>query len=418
MGFAEHSSQTNSPASGTALIWVLLVLPVMLAMCALAVDFGRVQLAKAELQTAVHAAARAAARGNLDGSAITRAINAASENTVDGTSLVLQSSDVQLGRWDSSTQSFTQAILVTGAWKMADGSKINAVRVNGVKNKARNTAVPTSFAGLVGLSSMDLESEVIATGGPPTVQPVALHRFNETSGTRCIDTSGISTPQDAYVADLSKVKRVAGEIMKFEQSTKIATTGAATNVIDNLMASNQFTVFGRIDPKSRTQTDATILSVASDSTSRNLTIRQQASKLELLLRTKDDNGNTVNTTLQSASFMTSNSQDSYDFCATYDGKTLKLYTKVNANGFAGSGTMVSTNLPGNLSNWNRSYRLVYGNDDSNDRPYLGDFWHTGIYDTAMDSSQISELFGNPQNINFFPNASSAPGSGGGVVTVK
>ena len=420
MVYKKKSKQPKSNCSGIAIIWMIVSIPFIVAICAVAVDFGRIQLAKSELQTAVSAAVRTAARGNMDDSAIARAISAAAENRVDGSPLVLQTSDILLGRWDASNRTFTNAYKSGGTWYMSDGSRINSVKITGVRSTARNTAIPNLFASVLGWSKMDITAEAIASGGPATVQPVTIHRFNET-GSECADTAGNTTSQSAYILNMANVSR-NGDIVIFNRPTKAATSGAATNITDNVVSTNQFTIHARIDPKTRSQTNATIMAVAGNATDRNFSIRQQGQKVEILLTTKDSQGNLVNTVLQSADFMTSNSQATYEVCATFDGSTLKLYTRVNdsySSGTAsGTGTMVSTSVSGNLGGWNRSYRLTYANEDSNDRPYLGALWHAEVYNTALNTSQIAKLFGDPNNIDFYPAASNASGAGGAVVSVK
>ena len=65
-----------------------------------------------------------------------------------------------------------------------------------------------------------------------------------------------------------------------------------------------------------------------------------------------------------------------------------------------------------------SARLIFGNEDSNDCPFLGEILHVGFFDTAMNTTQIAQIFGDPDGINFYPDASSAAGAGGNVALVK
>src|SRR5687768_7115077 len=93
---------------GVILPLAIIILIALLGFSSLAVDYGRVQLAKAELQDVADAAARYAAQGVYDGTADAKAIAAAVTNEVDGSSLVLSSDDIDLGNWNSATLVFTE----------------------------------------------------------------------------------------------------------------------------------------------------------------------------------------------------------------------------------------------------------------------------------------------------------------------
>jgi Flp pilus assembly protein TadG len=111
---------------GTALIYVTITIGVVFGFLSLAVDLGRIQVAKAELQAATDAAARYASAGmrstmaNTSGASANASASIA-ENFVDGTSLSSGAIQlVELGAWDSATRTF----VVTG-----DPTTANAVRL-------------------------------------------------------------------------------------------------------------------------------------------------------------------------------------------------------------------------------------------------------------------------------------------------
>src|SRR5688500_14738857 len=88
---------------GMALMYTGLMIVALLGIVSLAVDLGRVQLAKAELHAAADAAARYAGPGISDGTTLTRAQAAAADNKANGAAVVLTSEDVSVGRWNSAT---------------------------------------------------------------------------------------------------------------------------------------------------------------------------------------------------------------------------------------------------------------------------------------------------------------------------
>src|SRR3954462_2635270 len=78
-----------------SLVWGIVCMVALLAFTSLAVDLGRVQVAKTELRRAADAAARYAVTGIRDNTVNAKAVAAAADNTVDGAPLVLQNGDVQ-----------------------------------------------------------------------------------------------------------------------------------------------------------------------------------------------------------------------------------------------------------------------------------------------------------------------------------
>jgi Flp pilus assembly protein TadG len=129
-------------------------------MSTLAVDVGRVQLAKSELQAAVDSAARQAAANLHLGhdTAESKAIAAAGYNTVDGTTVVLQKSDIEFGLWDPTNKQFQ---VLTGS----DRDSATAVRITGVRSATRNNAITTVFGRVIGLGAINLQARSTATRG-------------------------------------------------------------------------------------------------------------------------------------------------------------------------------------------------------------------------------------------------------------
>ena len=159
-GLWRSRRRPDSARGGAAALYSLFALVALAGMTTLAVDLARVQVAKSELQTAVDAATRQAA-ANLHlgyATAQSKAITAAAYNKVDGSSLVLQSGDIEFGLWNPATKQF-QAL--TGS----DRNGATAVRITGVRSAARSNAIPTIFGRVVGLGSIGLQARSVATRG-------------------------------------------------------------------------------------------------------------------------------------------------------------------------------------------------------------------------------------------------------------
>ena len=144
---------------GTVLVYSLIMLTALTGFSSLSVDWGRVQLVKSQLRTAVDAAARAGASGlAIDGyTAIARARATASANKADGIAVELDAFlDVEIGMWDTTTRRFTKL-------SMAAQSSANAVRVIARRTAARGNAIPMIFAQLLGHHHHDVQVEATAS---------------------------------------------------------------------------------------------------------------------------------------------------------------------------------------------------------------------------------------------------------------
>jgi hypothetical protein len=150
---------------GFSLVYSLILLMALFAFASLAVDLGRVQVAKSQMRAAADAASRNGAVNLINGvdSAIAAAIDAADDNTVDGKPLKLDRNlDIEIGYWNSGTRSFTK---LTGSAQ----ANANAVRVIGRRIAARKEGVPTLFAQLIGRGSCDVTAESISMAIAPKV---------------------------------------------------------------------------------------------------------------------------------------------------------------------------------------------------------------------------------------------------------
>lgn len=139
------------------MIYSMIAMVSLLAIASVAVDWGRAQLAKTELVGASDAAARAGAASlaTSPANAYDAAIWTASKNFVDGTSLVLKTTDIEIGSWNTASKSFV---------KLEGGDQFtgNAVRISSAREASRSSAVPLAFASVFGRKSLDLHYESIA----------------------------------------------------------------------------------------------------------------------------------------------------------------------------------------------------------------------------------------------------------------
>jgi Flp pilus assembly protein TadG len=139
-----------------AMIYVIVSVVAMLGFCSLAVDLGRVVVAKTQLRVAADAAARAAVAALPQGNsaAISAAQTMAASNKSDGYAVTLASSDVIVGTWTINASTHAGTFSSGGT---ANGTTIfQAVKVTARRTAATNTAIPLLFASVLGAHTCDV----------------------------------------------------------------------------------------------------------------------------------------------------------------------------------------------------------------------------------------------------------------------
>ncbi len=199
--FARLTSQ-----KGTVTVVVALILLLLIGFAALALDVGYMMVKRNELQNVADAAALAAA-GKLG--SIYKSMDPAAQQTyvaspsdivpvatalASSMSLTVRDSDVIIGHWQFSTNTFTAGL-----------SQPNAVRVYTHRDSVANGAVQTLLAQVIGINSMPVSADATASlsgldnipeGGLPIPvgiskawfthnycdQPIRLYPTNDPSG--------------------------------------------------------------------------------------------------------------------------------------------------------------------------------------------------------------------------------------------
>ena len=139
--------------NGASTIFVAFGLSALIGMAALAVDMSYFYVIRGKLQAAADAAALAAVTELADADkARSKAQEYATKNlstSVHGTTLA--NSDVVLGNWDTETKTFTPG-----------GAPENAVFVTVRRSQQNNNDVPTFFARIMGVDTVDIETSATA----------------------------------------------------------------------------------------------------------------------------------------------------------------------------------------------------------------------------------------------------------------
>lgn len=192
---------SDEKQKGAALILVAGLIVVLVSFVALAIDIGYVMVSRNEIQNAADSSALGATRQlgaiyesmtyqaqqsyTADPSPIIAVAKSASlSNKVSGQSIDLIDSEVQIGQWNAASKTFTATL-----------SRPDAVRVTAHRDAILNGAMPSFFARIFGINSLEVSTNATAAltalggveeGGLPL--PVGISRFFFANPEYCDDT--------------------------------------------------------------------------------------------------------------------------------------------------------------------------------------------------------------------------------------
>jgi len=173
----------RSDESGGVAVIVTIVLTAMLFTAALVLDLGHLSTVKSEVRKAAEAGAYAGARAlalpqditdwNWDNGKAT-AVSAVQQNAADQRSLAdFTVTNVQVGYWDMSWDARAAHDLLPSTTTPVSG-QVAAVKVTVAKTPGgdgSSAPVATSFASMMGISSMGVQASAVAMISPPTKVP-------------------------------------------------------------------------------------------------------------------------------------------------------------------------------------------------------------------------------------------------------
>jgi hypothetical protein len=222
---------------------------------------------------------------------------------------------------------------------------------------------------------------VAAVKGPERVTRAlkALYTFEEGKGDTVRDVSGTGEGPDLKIEDAKAVKWTgAGLVVK--GATLIATARPPPKLIESLSKSSDLTIEAWVTPAGASQSGpARIVTLSGDPTARNFTLGQDGDKFDVRLRTKGTDGNGLPSLGTAAG-------------AARTRPTHVVYTR-DANGkakiYVDGEQKAARDVGGELSNWDRGFRLAVANELTKDRPWLGTLHLVALYDTALSAEEIS-----------------------------
>ncbi len=225
---------------------------------------------------------------------------------------------------------------------------------------------------------------------------LALYVFQEAPGARTVrDVSGVGPELSLTIRDPNRVTWLPGGGAQISAPNRMSSAQAATKLFDGCRATNAITIEAWVRPANITQRGpARIISLSADTNRRNVTLGQglrdtnlPADVYEVRLRTSSTSQNgrpALATTASSARTELTH----IVFTRTSDG-TATLYI----NGVAQVPGSYPTppdeqhyhqgQVLGTFQNWERTFRLHLGNELTDDRPWLGEYYLVALYNQAF-----------------------------------
>ncbi len=213
-------------------------------------------------------------------------------------------------------------------------------------------------------------------------QPIGAHGG---TGTSVKDTSSFGTALNLTVTEPSDVSWISGGGLEITSSTIIESGVAATKLYDALTDTDEMTLEVKFAPANTTQDGpARIVSYSSGTGNRNFTLGQEDSQIRHRVKTTSTDNNGM-PDVASGNVLSDDTTE--HVIVTYDGENVKLFV---------NGSLETTTARTGTFNWNSGYELVMANETTNDRAWLGKLFRVAIYDRALSTTQVDDVFsGNP-----------------------
>lgn len=210
---------------------------------------------------------------------------------------------------------------------------------------------------------------------------LALYRFEETSGGWVRDGSGAGLPLDLRI-DRPKATAWKSPGLAVESGTRIISPGPASKVIDACRASGELSVEAWVRPAvARPAREGAIVSLAQDVPVRNFSLLHSETYSAYFRTTETDpTGRPV-------------------LAVGKEWAEPRLTHLVYVR--ASSGTEIfyvngleraSQRRPGTTANWDEGLRLILGNEETEERPWLGEYRLVALYGRALEPTEVARNF--------------------------
>ncbi|GIV30874.1 MAG: hypothetical protein KatS3mg029_0225 [Saprospiraceae bacterium] len=213
---------------------------------------------------------------------------------------------------------------------------------------------------------------------------VALYNFKQSSGSTIYDVAPSGVPLHLTIQHPANVQWKEGCGMQITSATLAQSEGAATKLISSLKSANAMTVEAWVRPSNLSQSGpARIVTISKNPWERNFTLGQTGGSYVVRNRTTaggDNNG--------MPEVKVNGATSAYPQHVVYSWNGATGEEKIYLDGvLAYSGTR-----SGNLSNWDDSFQVAFGNELTQDRSWLGDLYSVAFYNKVLSPSEIQQNF--------------------------
>ena len=204
------------------------------------------------------------------------------------------------------------------------------------------------------------------------------------------DVSGTGTALNLSIADPTNVTWLPDGGLQINSATRLSSGGAASKIISAAQASNELTLEAWVQAAKLDQRGpARIISLSQDGLNRNATLGHQYVSADggyyyvSRLRTDDAtvNENGLPELRQDERYATTPVQHVV-YTRASDG-TETIYVDGLATGTGTRG--------GSLSGWG-DYPLLLGNEQTDERPWLGTFYRAAVYSKALSAAEVQQNY--------------------------
>lgn len=168
--------------------------------------------------------------------------------------------------------------------------------------------------------------------------------------------------------------------IEFSKKGRVLSVSSTENLYSRLLVASGFSLEVWVAPRNDIQSGpARIISYSLDTGLRNFTLGQSQKKLVMRLRTTETDRNGVTPHLEVDGV----------FGSLYPQHIVVTYDFFEQSVYVNGERRVRKRLPGGrFTNWDPSYYLVFGNEATGDRPWLGKMLFAAIYDCVLDEHDV------------------------------
>lgn len=235
---------------------------------------------------------------------------------------------------------------------------------------------------------------------------LALYTFKEGEGSTVHDVSGTGEAMDLTITDAgSEISWIPGGGIKTDPADfqykmskmngQIASVQPVKEIIDPIKSSNALTVdvWVRIPPEAQTG-PVRIVSISESTSSRNFTIGQSDTALDVRLRNSNTNSHGL-PSCRTVDAFTLQKDHLTHIVYTYSSREGRLYVDnqvVDTFFYEGETVCEDNYIHGTLEDWDNSFNLILGNEFGGQRAWKGEIYRLAFYDHSLSRNEVAHHF--------------------------